>query len=48
MLKSEFTGEVMVFAREHNGRVFYNIGLSKKKQDGEYLMDICLPVSEKV
>lgn len=37
MLKSEFTGEVMVFAREHNGRIFYNIGLSKKKQDGEYL-----------
>ena len=37
MLRSEFSGEVMVFSREHNGRTFYTIGLSKKKQDGEYL-----------
>ena len=35
MLRSEFTGDVMVFSREHNGRIFYTIGLSKKKQDGD-------------
>lgn len=36
MLKSEFTGECMVFAKEYNGKIFYSVGLSKKKQDGEY------------
>lgn len=36
MIKSEFTGEAMIFAKEHNGRMFYSTGLSKKKPDGEY------------
>ena len=36
MLKSSFSGEVMVFAKEYNGRTFYSIGLSKKLQDGTY------------
>ena len=31
MLRSEFTGDVIVFAREHNERTFfYSIGISKK------------------
>lgn len=37
MLRSDFTGDVMVFAKEHNDRTFYSIGLSKKKMDGTYL-----------
>lgn len=36
MLKSEFTGECMIFAKDYNDRTFYSVGLSKKKQDGEY------------
>ena len=36
MIKSEFSGECMVFAKEHNDRTFYSAGLSKKKADGEY------------
>lgn len=36
MLKSEFTGDCMVFAKEYNGRTFYSVGLSKKLQDGNY------------
>lgn len=37
MLKSEFTGEVMIFAKDYNGKTFYSLGLSQKKQDGTYL-----------
>ena len=36
MLQSNFTGEVMVFVNEHNGRKFYKAGISKKMQDGNY------------
>lgn len=37
MLKSEFTGEVMIFAKEYNGKTFYELGLSEKQQDGTWL-----------
>jgi len=37
MLKSEFKGDVMVFAKEYNGRTLYSISISKKKQDGTWL-----------
>ena len=36
MLKSDFTGNVMIFAKEYQERTFYSMGLSKKKQDGTY------------
>ena len=36
MLNSNFTGEVMVFVNEHNGKKSYSIGISKKLQDGSY------------
>ena len=36
MLKSNFSGEVMVFANERDGRKSYSIGISKKLQDGSY------------
>jgi len=36
MLKSDFTGEVMIFSKEYQERTFYTMGLSKKKQDGTY------------
>jgi len=37
MLRSEFTGSVMVFAKEYQERTFYSIGLSKKGMDGNYI-----------
>jgi len=37
MLKTEITGDAMVFAKEHNDRTFYSIGLSKKNMQGEWL-----------
>ena len=36
MLKTEITGQVMIFAKEYQERTFYSMGLSKKKQDGTY------------
>ena len=36
MLNSEFSGNVMVFVNEHNGKKSYSIGISKKLQDGSY------------
>lgn len=36
MLKSNFEGDVMVFSKEFQERTFYQVGLSKKKQDGTY------------
>lgn len=32
----ETQNPVMVFKKEHNGYVFYSVGLSKKNQDGSY------------
>ena len=37
MLKSDFTGDVMIFAKDYNGKTFYSLGMSKKKPDGTYL-----------
>ncbi len=37
MLRSEFTGDVVVFAREHNDRTFYSIGISKKDVNKEWV-----------
>ena len=37
MLRSEFTGDVIVFAREHNDRTFYSIGISKKDINKEWV-----------
>lgn len=36
MLNSNFTGEVMIFMNEREGRKSYSMGISKKKQDGSY------------
>ncbi len=37
MLRSEFTGDVMCFAKEHNDRTFYSIGISKKDINKEWV-----------
>ncbi len=37
MLRSEFTGDVIVFAREYNDRTFYSIGISKKDINKEWV-----------
>jgi len=36
MLKTNVTGDGMVFAKEYNGRMYYTMGLSHKKPDGTY------------
>ena len=36
MLKTEITGNAMIFSKEYQERTFYSMGLSKKKQDGTY------------
>lgn len=36
MLKSDFSGEVMIFMNEREGRKSYSMGISKKLQDGSY------------
>lgn len=33
----EFKYPMMVFRREYEGRAYYNLGLSKKDQDGKYV-----------
>lgn len=35
-MKSTFTGQTMVFAKELNDRTIYNASISKKEQDGTY------------
>lgn len=36
MIKSVFTGQAMVFAKEYDGRTYYSTSIGKKKQDGTY------------
>jgi len=36
MLKTEITGQAMIFSKEYQERTFYSMGLNKKKQDGTY------------
>lgn len=36
MLNSNFSGEVMIFMNEREGRKSYSMGISKKLQDGSY------------
>lgn len=36
MLSSNFSGEVMIFMNEREGRKSYSMGISKKLQDGSY------------
>ena len=42
MLNSEFSGNVMVFVNEHNGKKSYSIGISKKLHYRQYLPYILL------
>lgn len=36
MIKSVFTGQAMVFAKEYEGRTYYSTSIGQKNQDGNY------------
>ena len=36
MLKSQFTGETMIFKSEYKGNVFYSTSIGKKNMEGKY------------
>ena len=36
-MRSKFTGQSMIFAKEINGRTIYNAGISMKNAEGEYV-----------
>ena len=47
MLNSNFSGEVMVFVNEREGRKSYSIGISKKMQDDIHYENGYMPVKFK-
>ena len=35
-MRSSFTGQAMIFAKEYNGRTLYSASIGRKKADGEW------------